>query len=113
MMAPPFIFLCPGHGEEAKAWAHGLLGVAALGCFAYNAGAWLLRHERHLGWNSVVYSGIGGFEIKQVLRHIATASQPTARLPAVMKFRLEPTSRHDVASLLLRASRASRERVGA
>lgn len=79
-MTSLLVFLRPGHGEETKAWAHGVLGMSALSCFAYNAGAWLLRRERHLVWNCVVYGGIVGFEIRQVLRHNGARSPRTRRL---------------------------------
>ena len=37
----------------------------------YNLSAFVKRRERHLGLNVLVYAGLSGFELVQVLRHIS------------------------------------------
>ena len=60
-----------GSCEPLKAGVH----AAALGLFAimglYNAAAWLVRRQRHLAVNAVVYSTLTVFEQKHVAHHLA------------------------------------------
>ena len=60
-----------GSCEPLKAGVH----AAALGLFAimglYNAAAWLVRRQRHLALNAVVYSSLTVFEQKHVAHHLA------------------------------------------
>ena len=65
----PREFCSSGVAEGTKGTVHVLLmGVAGL-CFAYNAGAWFFRRERHLLVNSLLYGSLTVIEGYQVSRH--------------------------------------------
>ena len=65
-----------GNCEELKLGVHALaLGVAAL-CGAYNAAAWLSRRERHLAFNTLMYTVLIAFEQQHVAHHIAELRRP-------------------------------------
>lgn len=64
------IFL-PGNHEPMKGHVHSLLGALALLCACYNATAFVLRHERHLAVNAVVYSTLAVYECRAVRHHRA------------------------------------------
>jgi hypothetical protein len=71
-----------GNCEELKLGVHTLaLAVAAL-CGAYNAAAWMSRHERHLAINAVMYAALVAIEQQHVSHHIAELRRPhSAPLP--------------------------------
>lgn len=59
-----------GSCEPFKASVHGAaLGLAAV-MGLYNAAAWLLRRERHLWINALVYGAAIAFEQQHVSHHI-------------------------------------------
>jgi hypothetical protein len=59
-----------GNCEELKLGVHaGALALAAL-CGAYNAAAWLVRRERHLAVNTMMYAALVMWEQKHVARHM-------------------------------------------
>jgi hypothetical protein len=71
-----------GECEPLKAGVH----AAALGLFAvmglYNTAAWLLRRERHLGVNAVLYSVLTLWEQHHVTHHVARMrAAPVVPLP--------------------------------
>ena len=60
-----------GNCERLKAGAHALaLGTAAV-CAVYNLAAWLVRRQRHLAINSVVYTMAILWEAGHVRHHLA------------------------------------------
>ena len=84
-----------GKCEELKMGVH----VGALGLFAvmglYNAAAWLVRRERHLAFNAVVYAALIGWERQHIARHMADLCPPAPRLRAVEP---EPPSPQELAA---------------
>lgn len=67
-----------GKCEPLKAAVHGLaLGTAAL-CGAYNLAAWLVRRQKHLAINAVLYSAVVVWEYTHVRHHLA-AERPIRR----------------------------------
>ena len=59
-----------GELEGVKGAVHGTACLIAAAMAAYNAAAWCLRRERHLGMNAVVYTLAVGWEVKQTLHHL-------------------------------------------
>jgi hypothetical protein len=71
-----------GECEPLKAGVH----ATALGLFAvmglYNAAAWLMRREGHLGVNAVLYSVLTLWEQHHLTHHIARMrAAPAATIP--------------------------------
>lgn len=66
----PRAFCQSGAAEPAKAATHAALGLLAGGCFVYNFTAWILRRERHLAFNAVIYGALTLLEWKQVRHHL-------------------------------------------
>ena len=62
--------LCVGHYEPLKAAVHGLLLATAAVCVVYNGAAWLMRRERHLALNTLLYSLVVGWEHRHVQQHL-------------------------------------------
>ena len=59
-----------GQAEPLKAVVHGLaLGTAAL-CGVYNLAAWLVRRQKHLAINSVLYGAVVVWEFTHVRHHL-------------------------------------------
>ena len=58
-----------GNCEELKLGVHGTALALAVVMGAYNAAAWLLRRERHLAINAVMYSALTAWEIQHVAHH--------------------------------------------
>jgi len=58
-----------GNCEELKLGVHGTALALAVVCGAYNTAAWLLRRERHLGINSLMYAALAIWEIQHVRHH--------------------------------------------
>jgi hypothetical protein len=72
-----------GNCEELKLGVHaGALALAAL-CGAYNAAAWLVRRERHLAVNTLLYVMLVAWEQKHIAHHLQEIRQPTGRGDAV------------------------------
>lgn len=67
-MSPRQLLDC-GRAEPLKVGVHVALGVLAVTCAIYNAAAWGVRRERHLAWNTVLYSAVVGYELMNVARH--------------------------------------------
>ena len=66
-----------GNREELKLGVHAAaLGIAAL-CGMYNAAAWLVRRERHLAVNAVVYAMLVVWEQQHISHHMETIRHPT------------------------------------
>jgi hypothetical protein len=63
--------LYSGCFERTKAGVHVGLGAFAAVCFAYNVSAFILRKEKHLARNAVVYGALVALEAVQVRRHCA------------------------------------------
>jgi hypothetical protein len=65
-----------GNREELKLGVHaGALMLAAL-CGAYNAAAWLVRRERHLAVNAVVYTVLVVWEQQHISHHMEAIRHP-------------------------------------
>ena len=60
-----------GNCEELKLGVHGTALALAVVMGAYNTAAWLLRRERHLAVNSVMYAALTFWEVQHVLHHWA------------------------------------------
>jgi hypothetical protein len=63
--------LRPGCYERTKAAAHVGLGLFAAVCCGYNIAAFILRKEKHLARNAVVYGALVALEAMQVRHHCA------------------------------------------
>lgn len=59
-----------GSHEPLKLAVHGSLGALAGVCLAYNAVAFLLRRERHLAVNVVLYGALVAIESRKVRHHM-------------------------------------------
>jgi len=71
-----------GNCERLKAGIHGVaLGTAAL-CCAYNLSAWLVRRQKHLAINTLLYGAAVVWEATHVRHHLAARPE---RRPHVMK----------------------------
>ena len=64
-----------GNCEELKLGVHGTALALAVVMGAYNTAAWLLRRERHLAINAVMYSALTAWEIQHVAHHWAELSR--------------------------------------
>jgi hypothetical protein len=65
-----------GNCEELKLGVHaGALALAAL-CGAYNAAAWLVRRERHLAVNTMMYAALIVWEQKHIASHLQAIRHP-------------------------------------
>ena len=58
-----------GNCEEVKLGVHATALALAVVCGAYNAAAWLLRRQTHLGVNTVLYGALTIWEIQHVKHH--------------------------------------------
>ncbi len=75
-----------GTCERLKASTHAVaLGVAAV-CAAYNLAAFMVRRQRHLAINTVVYSAAVFWEATHVRHHLA-ACTPKPAEPVQEKLR--------------------------
>jgi hypothetical protein len=72
-----------GNCEELKLGVHGTALALAVVCGAYNTAAWLLRRERHLAVNSVMYAALTLWEVQHVLHHWAAMGVPDSPGPQV------------------------------
>jgi hypothetical protein len=67
-----------GNCERMKAGVHGVALATAAVCGGYNIGAWLIRRERHLAVNALIYSAATIWEIAHVRHHLAARPAPQA-----------------------------------
>jgi len=58
-----------GNCEELKLGVHATALALAVVMGAYNAAAWLLRRQTHLGVNTVLYSALTIWEIQHIKHH--------------------------------------------
>lgn len=58
-----------GELESVKRGVHVVTLACGVVCFSYNLLAWLVRRERHLAINAVIYGGLTALEIAQVRHH--------------------------------------------
>ena len=58
-----------GNCEELKIGVHATALALAVVMGAYNAAAWLLRRQTHLGVNTVLYGALTIWEIQHVKHH--------------------------------------------
>jgi hypothetical protein len=76
-----------GHCEELKIGVHATALTLAVVMAAYNTAAWLLRRDRHLALNAVLYSALSAWEILHVTHHWAELPyrQPLISRPDIVK----------------------------
>src|SRR5437588_39120 len=60
-----------GNCEELKIGVHATVLTLAVVCGAYNTAAWLLRRDRHLTANIVLYAALSAWEILHVVYRCA------------------------------------------
>lgn len=60
-----------GNCEELKLGVHGTALALAVVMGGYNIAAWLLRRERHLAANSLLYVALTIWEVQHVRHHLA------------------------------------------
>ena len=74
-------FCSSGKAERVKGGVHAASG-AILGLMAlYNGVAWCYRRERHLGWNTILYTVGFAFEMRQTHRHLVRRCEPARITP--------------------------------
>jgi hypothetical protein len=64
-----------------KAGVHGVLLATVALCAAYNLTAWLVRRERHLAVNAVLYSAAIIWEYQHVRHHLLAVTPETRQRP--------------------------------
>ena len=79
-MTTPSILMC-GRCEQLKAGTHALALVTAATCAVYNLSAWLVRRQRHLAINAIVYSAAMAWELMHVRHHLD--SLDASRVPTL------------------------------
>ena len=62
-----------GNHEILKCGVHGASGAIAALMAAYNIAACCFRRDMHLRVNSVVYTLLVGYELKQTMHHLTIA----------------------------------------
>jgi hypothetical protein len=73
-----------GNCEELKLGVHGTALALAVVMGAYNTAAWLLRRERHLAVNGVLYAALTLWEVQHVRHHwAAMGSAPGSPEPKI------------------------------
>ena len=65
------VVLQSGNCERVKAAVHGVALVTAAVCGGYNIAAWLVRREKHLAFNALIYGAAVALEIAHVRHHLA------------------------------------------
>ena len=80
-MAADIKLLRCGNCEELKIGVHGTALALAVVMGAYNTAAWLLRRERHLGINSLLYTLLTVWEVQHVRHHWMAMAKPAAQKP--------------------------------
>lgn len=73
----PKAFCRAGEAERAKAAVHGVMGLGAGVCLAYNAVAWTYRREMHLAVNTAIYLAAVVFEARKVAHHLTSHAADT------------------------------------
>ena len=66
----PQVLHC-GNCERLKAATHGVALGTALLCATYNFAAWIVRRQRHLAINALVYAAAVAWEAEHVRHHLA------------------------------------------
>ena len=74
-----------GNHEVLKGGVHGAAAAVAAVMAGYNIAAWCLRRDRHLGFNSVLYTLAFAWEVKQTLHHLAACESNDASPEVVSK----------------------------
>ena len=87
-MTTPSILQC-GTCERLKAATHTIALVTAATCAAYNLSAWLVRRQRHLAINAIVYGAAVVWELEHVRHHLESLAATRApRVPAPQERRV-------------------------
>jgi len=60
-----------GNCERLKAATHGVALGTALLCATYNLAAWIVRRQRHLAVNALLYTAAVLWEAEHVRHHLA------------------------------------------
>jgi hypothetical protein len=77
-----------GSCERLKAATHGVALGTALLCATYNFAAWIVRRQRHLAINALVYAAAVAWEAEHVQHHLAQLPRrraETIRTPGKVK----------------------------
>ena len=69
-------FCTSGQAERLKGSVHAAAGTIVGAMAVYNAVAWCYRRERHLGWNTIIYSLGFAWEVYQTSRHFIRPVHP-------------------------------------
>jgi hypothetical protein len=72
-----------GNCERLKAATHGIALATALVCASYNLAAWIVRRQRHLAVNALLYTAAVIWETEHVRHHLAGLPLPQPRPVAV------------------------------
>jgi hypothetical protein len=65
-----------GSCEPLKAATHGVALATALVCASYNLAAWIVRRQRHLAVNALLYTAAVIWEAEHVRHHLACLPLP-------------------------------------
>jgi hypothetical protein len=68
-----------GNCERLKAGAHAVVLGMVVVCGAYNLAAWLVRRQRHLAINTVLYAAAIVWEAGHVRHHLAECTPHNAK----------------------------------
>jgi hypothetical protein len=78
-----------GNCEALKAATHGIALATALVCASYNFSAWIVRRQRHLAVNALLYTAAVIWEAEHVRHHLAGLPLPKPRpVPAPSQIRV-------------------------
>jgi len=72
-----------GNCEPLKAATHGIMLGTALVCLSYNLAAWIVRRQRHLAINTLLYTAAVIWETEHVRHHLRGCPKPLRAVPPV------------------------------
>ena len=73
-----------GNCEPLKAATHGIMLGTALVCASYNLAAWIVRRQRHLAVNTLLYTAAVIWETQHVRHHLRGCPRPLREVPPLM-----------------------------
>jgi hypothetical protein len=73
-----------GNCEPLKAATHGIMLGTALVCASYNLAAWIVRRQRHLAVNALLYTAAVIWETQHVRHHLRGCPRPLREVPPLM-----------------------------
>lgn len=78
-------FCASGSHETVKCTVHAAAGILAATCAVYNIAAWSFRRQSHLSFNSVLYTLLSAWELKQTLHHLNACECKPATGPRLVE----------------------------